>query len=602
VIIRVVAILLVAILSYANSIDAPFVFDDHVLVESSDYVHGPDPWVAFRIGFWEHTGRGAAEGTNYYRPLQQLTYALDQRLGDGSPIAFHASNVAWHLLACLLVYFLGRALFRDEGPVFLATLLFAVHPIHTEAVSWIASRGDTMTTAGCCAALLAFIHGLAAPRPGKRATLLALAALFWLGALLSKENALTFPAVVALWILMAGRAAMRPSGPRPWQAFTAVFIPTLGVYFLLRFGLAQVPFPTPSEPHPLADGVLHGAEVLARYLGMLVNPWPPNLFRGEVLSQQPSPVGWLCLAIVVALAGLTVVACRRAPSLGFCLGWVLITFVPALDLVRVPMPLAERSAYLPSVGFCWLVALLAARLRKPACWALMGALVVLGGALTLLRNVDYSDEIALWRQTARVAPHTLEAREALGALYGREGAWKASEAEYETLVKAAPDYETTWIGLAAALTGQGRSDEAIAVLRQGLAHGVHRPARLEYEIGRCEEDRRDDRAAERAFLRAARLDPAYGEPLFALGVLYGREKRWDEAVDVLGRLLALDPRNSRAAHNFLVALLEAGKAAQARGDRAAAAGRYRQFLEAWNGDPAVRAEVERRLAEVSGTR
>src|ERR1017187_1896772 len=91
------AIALVALLCYANNLGSPFFADDHLLVETSDYVRSPDPLIAFRINLFGLTGNAAAESTLYYRPLPQISYFYNFHLAGSSAPAFHAVNVICHL-------------------------------------------------------------------------------------------------------------------------------------------------------------------------------------------------------------------------------------------------------------------------------------------------------------------------------------------------------------------------------------------------------------------------------------------------------------------------------------------------------------------------
>jgi tetratricopeptide (TPR) repeat protein len=215
--------------------------------------------------------------------------------------------------------------------------------------------------------------------------------------------------------------------------------------------------------------------------------------------------------------------------------------------------------------------------------------------MTMRRNVDYSDEILMWQQTLSVAPHCLQAREILGDLYSHEGRWTESRQIYQSLLSVAGENEAVWVGLAAGLSGQKRYQEAIEILRQGLQRGVRNGATLEYEIGRCYGELHNDSEAEAAFQRAAQMNPAYTDPLFALGALYGQQKRWDEAVAVLTQLTQIAPNHSHGAHNLAAALLKAAEAAEARADRATALAHYNHFLQIWNGNPNLSQNVRERI-------
>ncbi len=146
----------------------------------------------FRTTVWSFVG--AAGDTNYYRPLMTLTYLFLWKIFGDSPVGYHLFNVLVNALVVMCVYFAGRELFKDRWIALIAATLFAVHPVHTETVNWIAAVPDLEATLFCLLAFYAHIKG-----PGSDWKRQALVVICFFLALLSKEPALMFAPLVVYY-------------------------------------------------------------------------------------------------------------------------------------------------------------------------------------------------------------------------------------------------------------------------------------------------------------------------------------------------------------------------------------------------------------------
>ena len=138
------AIILICILTYWNGIENGFTYDDHYVISANELVRSVDPSQIFTSPFW----RGfATEGSGtYYRPFTVLTYSLDHSLYTLAPSGFHLTNILLHTVTALLVLLLSRRLIRSERAALAAGLVFAVHPVLTEAVASASGRSDVLVT------------------------------------------------------------------------------------------------------------------------------------------------------------------------------------------------------------------------------------------------------------------------------------------------------------------------------------------------------------------------------------------------------------------------------------------------------------------------
>jgi hypothetical protein len=203
--VRVIHFLLLAALSvaiYANALRGEFVFDDAVQVVRNESIRSLENLPrAFTEGVWSFADKNNTWNNRYYRPMQTVIFALVYQVAELSPLPYHVASLLLHIAACILIYLLCVELGWTGSGGLLAASFFAVHPVHTEAVSWIAGVTEVACGVFYFGGLLALLRSLR------------LKSLLWtavglgcfLLALFSKEMAATFP-VVALVLLRMRRA------------------------------------------------------------------------------------------------------------------------------------------------------------------------------------------------------------------------------------------------------------------------------------------------------------------------------------------------------------------------------------------------------------
>jgi len=413
------AVALAALVTYANSLGNGFVWDDPIILERQ--------LVAFRgIGDVLAPPRDIPQfSPDYYRPVTIASYLFDRAVGGERPVVFHLSLVLTHAAAALLLWALAAQLLADRrgGHVgaLAAGLLFAVHPIHSESVAWVAGRSDVLATAFLLAALV--LHGRM-PWSWRGGLASGVAAA---GALGAKEAGVAlYPLLFLRDLLLA--PARRSLGT--WlRGYAGVAVAGLVYILLRRHALGEfvgtAPGITPA-PRPL----LEIAAAVGVYVGKLLWPWPLNAYIDQIA------VGPLSLGLAALFVAALAAAAWRWRAGGdalplFALAWVGLTLTPSLAILwKIPdAPLAERYLYLPSAGLCLLVGALAAQAWAGAASALArtalagGAAAVLGAAVlaTAARNPVWRDDVALWVDTEAHSQVSGMAARNLGTAYQKAG-------------------------------------------------------------------------------------------------------------------------------------------------------------------------------------
>ena len=405
------ALLGVAVLAaYAPSLLATFQFDDYNVIVQNPAVQS---WGAL-----------AEELPQGLRPVLKATYALSWTTGGGSPIAFHAFNVLVHALNAVLLYFIGLRLAARWRPglehaVLVAALVFALHPVQTEAVTYASGRSVSLAASFSLGALLVYLRG---------GPLWASLGLFTL-ACGTRETALVLPAVLLLCELATPR-------PAPWRDIAR----RQGAHWLLAAALAAALlaheryarfFGAAFGERGIAENLLSQVEGIGYLVSRLFLPHRLNIDPAlPALDSWDAALAFRAV-VLLALLAFGILSLRTRPWIGLGLCWFFVqlaptnSFVPRLDVAN------ERQLYLALWGLALALAIQISALPWPAL-AVRGTTVVLCAALALLsasRQLDYRTEIALWESAVREAPWNARAYNNLGYarwLSGdREGAVRA---------------------------------------------------------------------------------------------------------------------------------------------------------------------------------
>jgi tetratricopeptide (TPR) repeat protein len=584
---------LLAGLAYRGALDAGWVWDDRLVVtQQLPRFHGvgdaffPAADVPRLI-------------PQYYRPVIIVSWLIDDARarraagvvgepsgsGRGEGVldaarqrAFHQTNVLLHaanaalvvLLAAALVGFVGAPGPARRAAGVAAGLLFALHPIAVEPVTWAAGRSDLLMTLFLLAALLAFAGGMI---QGVR-LLLAVSGALLLLALLCKESAL---GALPAFGLLASEWPSAAEGRRPGVRRRAAFAPlalALVAYAALRIIAAGA-----SAAPPLgmtAGGIADAMAVLGWYAERLVWPVPMAVFVPGVFSVPRAVLGVALIAAVGALAARSV---RRGgdwvpPAVGASL--FLGPLLPTLAAVvgeLAPVVAAERYLYLPLAGFGIVassaLATAAARLgrrkvpSRAAPWllvAVVALVLVPAWRATAARVQVWADEERLWTLAVEQAPGVLLPHLNLGLAHDRAGRSDEAIAEYRRAAEGKGSDRGRALALShlgAALLSKDRLEEAVAALSGSVALDP-RAARTQYNLAHAlvrQADRTGDAAARDNLLRAAlphfeaalESDPEYVLARFHYGDVLARLGQVEAGIAALEEGLARAPDHSHAA-------------------------------------------------------
>jgi tetratricopeptide (TPR) repeat protein len=578
------------VLVYSNSFDASFHFDDrNNIVQNASIRDLHNEW--------------PPAGSRY---VGYLSFSLNYHFGGLEVFGYHLVNLLIHLGNGLLVFWLTSltlrtpALRRTEAgrlvhgflPL-VAGLLFAVHPLQTQAVTYIVQRFASLATFFYLFSLALYVEArlsLEAERPSKRRAtwLYCLSFVAAVAAMRTKEISFTLPVVaVGYELLLFGR------GKRIF-----LLLPLCATSLLIPAGLAtggqsfadalSDAGHVAAETQDITRGayLLTQTRVVLKYLRLLLVPARQNLDPDVPLSQSlAEPAVLVAVAVLLTLLALAVFLLRRARRTNRAEGilvfsgvaWLFVTLSVESSVIPIRDVMFEHRMYLPSVGalvalgtvLLWVVDRL--RWNFPPALQVAGVLVITAGPLSVaayLRNLVWKDDVTLWSDVAVKSPGKARAHGNLGLAYLRRDMTSEAIGQFRAALEISPDYVDALSNLGNAYVKQGRPDEAVGVLRKALALAPsHRKAHAELGYAYKAKGQVDDAIREyRESIRVAELSGWAGDLAEAhnnLGIAYADKGQLQDAEREYREAMRLSPSLAEAHTNLGAILKKMGRAGEA---------------------------------------
>jgi tetratricopeptide (TPR) repeat protein len=543
------ALFALAFAVYSNTLANGFVTDDNLQVLKNplitDFHKIPVILSGSVMGFMGKTN-------NFYRPVHLLVYMLLYSIAGFNPAVYHAAMVLLHALSTVLVYFLVRRMLRPVGIAVAAAAVFAVHPIHTEVVNWVAAVPDALLTPIVIGAFWLFlVHG-AAPRGMQIA---AHGGLYLLAMFTKEPGVMLLPLYVGYEWICLGR---RPRDLRRNWSLYAAMVSALCVYLACRVAALGSLAPAQQQFHHVTpvQFVLSVIVYVAQYFWKLLLPASLQYYY------EFEPVRGITLPLVASLAAITglgvlafrwtrhedgrSVQARPTALVAFGVFWIAVTLAPALNLTGIGHRVfGERYLYLPSVGYAWIAAMAWYWWKQRASWTawVAGVLILAVFATQVVaRNADWHDNTALLEKSIRQTPSGAELHGDLALEYAQHGDRDRSIAEARTAVALAPHESLMRLNLGNLLLPVSPS-EAVPVFQQ-LIHEQPGSADAHHGLGLAWKATGNIPEATAEFERALAIQPNHSWAMLVLSGIYRDSGRTREAIDLCLQAAATRPRDA----------------------------------------------------------
>ena len=529
-------LVLLPLLVYLNCLHNDFVYDDLHLVSHNQGIKGiqkvPSIFSLKKLGS--------------YRPVRMASYALDYSLNQQlwrhlegmsgkdegyewglNPFGYHFSNLLYHIITVLLVFLVINTLTGDHRVAFLVSVLFSIHPVHTESVAYISGRRDILSTLFYLIGFYSFMRW----RTSLKWRYSVMCGVSYLLALGSKEMAVTLPLLCFCFDVV--RYLQVESGEKGSSTLKRVLrvlkkVVVSHKYFYLMFFVAaafatyyKVWIKSPSVRHSfygehIGLHVLTMAKVMVHYLTLML--FPINLvadysYRGFPLASSLfEPSALMALLILVFIFYFFWRLLNSSPLLSFGIMWWWVTLLPVCQIFPHHELMAEHYLYLPSIGFLLVMALLVVEGIERGRWkqfvySSLCIVIVLFSVRAVYRNGEWKDATTLWEETVKIVPHCVRAQNNLGVCYYTQGRYQEAKEKHQLALRVSPDHVDSYNNLG----------NACLALRL-------------------------DKEAEEYYTRALELDPSYEKAHSNLGMVCIKKGRYQEALAHLTEATRLNPR------------------------------------------------------------
>jgi tetratricopeptide (TPR) repeat protein len=582
----IVIILLAAFAVYFNTLYNGFVYDDQLQVLENKWITNvrylPD---IFSTSVWDFQSERTS--SNYYRPLMHIIYMFSYHVFGLKAWGFHLVNILFHAANSVLLFLImaklagwqgGRPAIEQDGtiaatfisPPFIAAILFAVHPVHTEAVAWIGAVTDLSYTFFFLSSFYFYMRFREASTINKGRYSYAFSLISFPLALLCKEPAVVLPLVLFAYDFAFG------SGGKSISFYLKRYVPYLviaGIYFIVRINALGSFAPVKAHANlTLYESIINVFPLFSLYLEKLLLPVNLNAFHTlRPITSLMEFKGIIALAAAIAFIVTGIFAYRKNRTAFFGLALILAPLLPALYIPALgESPLAERYLYLPSAGFIVFIAALyigqAKRLKRYGI-AVTAVFILLAGAYsvqTIERNRIWKDNLTLFSDTVakspegelpqgmlgnalldlgrldeaiehyriismKLNPNSPQAHINLGFALKKKGLIKEAIEEYQMAVKIAPASVLARRSLVLAYEDAGLLDEAIEQYRI-LRDLTPDSAETHYRLGNALSKKGLITEAISSYLKALEINPDHVDAHYNLGTLFASSGNFDEAL------------------------------------------------------------------------
>ena len=591
---------------YLNALHNPFVYDDLINVVD-------------KLAIRDLTSLETILTFDRFRPVVNLSYAMDHALWKMNPLGYHLTSLLLHAINVALLFWVVLVIRRDldrrgdaeqrvsgeedaarnqTNLAFLTAVLFAVHPMMTEAVGYISGRAEVLCATFFLAGFLAFRQVILFRRWRWR----------WLGiglgllvlGLGTKELMAMLPFV----LLAYDRLVLDHARPEARQRLFRLHLPLIGAVMLvglLRLG-ANLWLEYQSLPRPIPQNMMMQLSVVWRYIFLLAAPLSLSVVHQvRAVTDLVDPVAIAAGVALLLLLALAWLGRHQQPLISLGAAWFFLVLAPSSSIVPLLEPMAEHRTYLASggfflalaVGIVKLVAWLDNRSGHPSAWPRVVLLLLLAALTvgTVKRNEVWADPVILWQDAVEKAPAVPAPHYALGDAYRIKNNCIAAVPHYRKAIGLLPNELRIYLNLGICLAKMDKEEEAIQVFQGALK--IH-PGNVQVlnNLGTlAKRSNKTDKARE-YFNKALDSDPSNPVALLNLALLAQKNKQWDEARIFLKRSLEQDPENLTI-RGYLFNLRKrmwtshilAGQEQRKSGQYAAAAESYRKAISVFRDEP-----------------
>ncbi|MBD3164937.1 tetratricopeptide repeat protein [Candidatus Woesearchaeota archaeon] len=539
-----IVIILAVILSYSNIFSNEFVWDD------ISFLHEWSDMKNFNLARLVSGSlpRGH-EGT--YRPVRSIITAVSYQLWKENPGGYHAFSLLIHLGCTLLIYFIVLEITKEINLAFFTGLLFGLHPIHTEAVTFITASFDIIGVLFLLISLYLYIKD-------KKYYSMGFAAL----AFFTYEIALVLPVLLIAYDYFFRKEVY-------WKRYLP-YISIMLAYLMIRTFIIKVPARGSYLGGSLYLTMLAISKVILKYISLLLFPIGQNvnhliskgIFSYSYAENMYGVSGQsvldfhilISLAVIIMLFYFIYKFRNSSPNVSFSIAFFFISLLPVLGFLPQAILLAEKYLYLASFGFCFFVGYIISLLykNKKTGFVTLVIFILLAASYSFLaikRNTVWQDEISLWQDSIGKNPNVL-AYNGLGYAYTKKSNVDLAIYNYKKAIRLNPYYAVAHMNLGLAYMDKHNISLAIEEFKKAAEFDYFFSPETHFLLGSAYHDSGNLELAISEYEKALAINPDYERALHDLAVAHSQLGKYGTAIGYYKKALTINPSNIDAHYNL----------------------------------------------------
>jgi len=563
-----IAILLfgVGMLVYYRSIlKGVLLFDDNALIIDNPLIKN---FSHLKEIFTTHLFQGSGIYSNFYRPVQSLSFMIDYHFWQLNPFGYHLMNVLTHICTAVLVYFFIYLLSKKQNIAIITSLLFCVHTVLSWPVNYVASRADLLSVFFILIAAISYIFY----KERGNYLLFLFSLICFILALLSKEVAIIFPFILLLYLHCFPKQTKEPKKSSPnlvWVFFILIIIYVLLRATILNFTQGKL-LETTTGMLPIHIRLLTTSKVFMIYLKLLAIPTGLHMeWNIDPATSFLQDEVFLSVVGLLIIAGFTYFLFRTSKLKFFAIGWFFLTLVPYSNIFPLNYFMGEGWLYVPSIGFLTLLAIYLSELQKKSkIWsiAVVSAavfLILFYGFLTVKRADVWADPVKLYTEVLKYSPNNTKARINLGVLLAKSGSYEEAVKKYKEVAKLMPNDPGVHSNLGTVYANKEMYDMALEEFKKAVEFNP-KDYVAHNNIGILYKQKGDIKKAIEEYTKALEINPSYPLTYNNIGNIYLESGQYDAAIRFYKKAINIDPNNAAFYGNLGKAYKNKGMIEEAR--------------------------------------
>jgi len=550
-----------SLLLYLNATYGKFVYDDFKIIVENCFIK---EWKYFPKIFTQDYF--TISGEMSYRPIVTISYFIDYAIWHLNPFGFHLTNIILHTLNTVLFYLFLNAVLQNKKIVLLSTLFFITHLTLVETINAVGYREDLLSATFLLVSLIYFIKSdnyLYNKNDKRQFTLYyAISLIAYLCALFSKEMAITFPALLLLFVVFSDQKIWTDIVKR----FKGIYIGYIAVslfYVIIRFVIFKNPaLKATYQPGGFWVNTFTMIKILASYIKLSFFPFSLNADYVVPLVKTPLEGSFiLSIIFLISIFILFVILIKSRNMFSCWMAWFFIMILPVMNILPIGNIMAERYLYIPVMGFCVAKGILIHRItdrtlspraipmRRIVQLVLVTFMIGGYGFSIIWKNGDWRDEFTLWTKTIQRSPDSHRAHCNLGNVYMESGLIEKAHSEYQTALNINPKIASVHSNLGTVYNKKGLTDKAFTEYKQAIeldsdyAQPHNNLGNIYFNQGNIDKARAE-------YEEAIRIKPNYAHAHNGLGSVYDAMGELDNAFEEFKKSLYYDNQYIHAINNL----------------------------------------------------